>query len=176
MTRFHYVVLGILFAALLLLAPALFSYFSARRQITTDSGRASTASVGTVTLFLATSALMIGAAIGQLITVGFAIAEIEFRGYIGCATMIPILLLLAAAGFGTIVCAVTTIRSYLDQEAKKDSPAIQQLQSIGHKIAGIRSGAERDLTASEVFTDKDREAIDHVVQRNQPALRTWSMF
>jgi hypothetical protein len=176
MTKFHYIVLGILFAALLLLAPAFFSFFSTRRPITTESGQASTASVGTVGLFLATSALMIGAAVGQLITVGFAIAEIEFRGYIGCATTVAIFVLLAGAGVGTIVCAVITIRSYLKQDPEKARQSIDHLRSIGHKIAGLRSGAERYSAASELFTDQDGNAIERVIERHQPELRTWNMF
>jgi hypothetical protein len=176
MTKFHYIVLGILFAALLLLGPAFFSFFSTRRPITTGSGQASTASVGTVRLFLATSALMVGAAVGQLITVGFAIAEIEFRGYIDCATMVAIFVLLAGAGFGTIVCAVITIRSFLKQDPESAPQSIDHLRSIGHKIASLRSGAERYSAVSELFTNQDGDAIEHLIERHQPELRTWNMF
>jgi uncharacterized membrane protein YciS (DUF1049 family) len=176
MTKFHYVVLGILFAAILSLGPAFFSFFSTRRQITTESGQASTASIGTLGLFLGTSALMIGAAVGQLITVGFAIAEVEFRGYIGCATMMAILVLLVVAGAGTIACAIITIRSYLKEDSKQARQSIDHLRSIGHKIAGLRSGVERYSSASELFNDKDGDAIDRVIERHQPELRTWNMF
>jgi hypothetical protein len=176
MTKFHYVVLGILFAALLLLGPALFSFFSTKRQITTESGQASTASVGTVGLFLATSALMIGAAVGQLVTVGFAIAEVEFSGYIGCATMMAILVLLAVAGAGTVACAIITIRTFLKQDSEQARQSIDQLRSIGHKVAGLRSGVERYSAASELFTDQDGKAIDRAIERHQPELHTWNMF
>lgn len=176
MTKFHYIVLGILFAALLLLAPAFFSFFSKRRPITTDSGQASTAPVGTVGLFLATSAFMIGAAVGQLITVGFAIAEIEFRGYIDRVTMMVMLVLLAGAAVGTIVCAVSTIRSYLEQDPEKARQSIDHLRSVAHKIVGLRSGGERYSTTSELFTDQDENAIERVIERHPPELRTWNMF
>lgn len=176
MTRFHYVVLGILFAALLLLGPAFFSFFSTKRQVTSGSGQTSTVPVGTVGLFLGTSALMIGAAVGQLLTVGFAIAEVEFRGYIDCSTLIVILILLFVAGAGTVACAIITIRFYLKQDSVKACQSIGHLQSIGHKIAGLRSGVERYSAASELFTEQDRDAIDRAVEQHQPKLRTWNMF
>jgi hypothetical protein len=175
MTRFHYVVLGILFAALLLLGPAFFSFFSIKRQVT-NGDQTSMAPVGTVGLFLGTSALMIGAAVGQLLTVGFATAEVEFRGYINCTTLIVVLVLLLVAGAGTIASAIITIRFYLKQDPVKARQSIGHLQSIGQKIAGLRSGVEHYSAASELFTDRDRDAIDRAVEQHSPELRTWNMF
>ncbi|MGA8620361.1 MAG: hypothetical protein WB660_17785 [Candidatus Sulfotelmatobacter sp.] len=112
MTKFHYGLLAIMFAALLLLAPAIFSFFSIQQQATTSIGQTSTVSVGSMRLFLATSAVMICGVIGQLITVGLAIAEVRFRGYITFASMAVIIGLLVIAGVGAIVSAIRTAGSY----------------------------------------------------------------
>jgi hypothetical protein len=83
MTKLDYALLAILFAALLLLAPAIYWFFSRPRPGASEEDQASSAPEGSVGLFLATSALMIAAVLGQLITVGLAAAEIGFRGDIG---------------------------------------------------------------------------------------------
>lgn len=176
MTKFHYALLAILFAALLLLAPAVFSFFSTPRQITSSAGQTSTVSVGSVGLFLATSALMIGAVVGQLITVGLAIAEIKFRGYIGPAPEVVILCLLAVAGIGTIVSAVSTIRPYLTQKPDQVAPSVEHLRSIGHKFASLQPEAAFRSADSELFSDQDRNVIEHVVKGAQPEMRSWKMF
>jgi hypothetical protein len=176
MTKFHYALFAILFAALLLLAPAVFSFFSTPRQLTTPTGQTSTVSVGSVGLFLATSALMIGAVIGQLITVGLAIAEIRFRGYIGSAPMAVILCLLAVAGFGTIVSAVSTIRSYITPKPVRVGPSREHLRSISQKFASIQPEAAFESTESDLFSDQDREVIEHVARGPQPEMHSWKMF
>jgi hypothetical protein len=176
MTKFQYALCAILFAALLLLAPAVFSFFSTPSQVTTSAGQTSIQSVGSMGLFLATSALMIGGVIGQLFVVGLAMAEIEFRGYIGSASMVVILCLLGVAGIGTIVSAVLTIRSFLAQKPAPATPSSEHLRAIGHKFASLHPEAAVGLVNPELFSDQDRKVIEHVVKGPQQELRSWKMF
>jgi hypothetical protein len=176
MTKFHYALLSILFAALLLLAPGIFWFFSIPQEITTPAGQTSTVSVGSVGLFLATAALMICAVLGQLMTVGLAIAEVRFRGYIGIAPMVVMLCLLLVAGIGTILSAARTIGSYLGQTPESVRPSSEHLQSIVDKFASLSPGTAFGSAGSDLFSAPERQTIERLMGRPKPELRTWRMF
>jgi hypothetical protein len=176
MTKFHYVLLSMLFAGLLLLAPGIFSFFSIPRENTTPAGQTSTVPIGSVGLFLATAALMICAVLGQLITVGLAFAEIRFRGYIGWGPLAAMLCLLLVAGIGTILIAARTIGSYLGQTSESVGPSSEHLQSIVEKFASLSNGAALGSAGSELFTAHERQTIERVTGRPKTELRTWTMF
>jgi hypothetical protein len=177
MTKFQYALLSILFAALLVLAPGIFWFFSIPQEITAPTGQTSTVSVGSVGLFLATAALMICAVLGQLMTVGLAIAEIRFRGYIGGAPMVVMLCLLLVAGIGTIFSAIRTIGSYLGDEAEFVGPSSEDLRSIGQKFSSISPGAALKSADSDMFTARERKTIQHVMGGGpKREIRMWRMF
>lgn len=179
MTKSSYALLALLFAALLLIAPALFSFFSVPRQSTTTPGQTTTVSIGNVGLFLVTSALMIVAVTGQLITVGLAIGEVRFRGGLNWPAAIFILCLLAAAGVGTIVIAVRTLDTLLEvppHPPDRPRPPKEHLHDIARKIASFQPEAAVSGDSSNLFTAEDRQAVQHVMGIREPALQTWKMF
>lgn len=174
MTKFHYVLLSILFAGLLLLAPAIFSFLSVPREIKTPAGQTSTASIGTVGLFLATSAVMVCAVLGQLITVGLAFAEVRFRGYIGYAPVAVMISLLLVAGVGTIVSAERT-GSYLGQ-GSGSIPTSHDLRNIGEKVKSLTPEESLGSARSSAFTPTEQRTFEHLMGRAKTAPRTWNMF
>jgi hypothetical protein len=176
MTKFHYGLLAIMFAALLILAPAIFTFFSIPQQTTTSTGQTSTESVGSVWLFLATSALMICAVIGQLITVGFAIAEVRFQGYISFGPMVVIVVLLAVAGIGAIVSAGTTIWSYVGNGSEPTGVPTDHLRSIVDKFSSIPPDTALNSKVSDLFTDHERQTIENLVGVPKRGIRAWKMF
>jgi hypothetical protein len=175
MTKAHYTVLSILFAALLILAPAIFWFFSSPQEIPTPTGQTSTVSVGSIRLFLATAALMICAVLGQLITVGLAIAEVQFRGYIAYAPLTVMLCLLLVAGTGTIVSAAKT-GSYLGQESESVAPTSDHLQSVGKKVMSISPGKAFGSARSDQFTPLEQQTFEHLMGESKTELRAWRMF
>jgi hypothetical protein len=175
MTKFHYGLLAIMFAALLLLAPAIFSFFSIQQQATTSTGQTSTVSVGSMRLFLATSAVMICGIIGQLITVGFAIAEIRFRGYINFVSMAVILALLVIAGVGAIVSAIGTAGSYLGKRPEPAGLSSDHLRSIVDKFSSISPETAFARKGSDLFTAHERQTIENLVG-GPKRVQTWRMF
>jgi hypothetical protein len=176
MTKFHYGLLAIMFAALLILAPAIFTFFSIPQQTTTSTGQTSTESVGSVWLFLATSAIMICAVIGQLITVDFAIAEVRFQGYISFGPMVVIVVLLAVAGIGAIVSAGTTIWSYVGNGSEPAGVPTDHLRSIVDTFSSIPPDTALNSKVSGLFTDHERQTIENLVGLPKPGMRTWKMF
>ena len=94
MTKTHYLVLSLMFAAILLIAPALFTFFSKPHKFASSSGPVM-APAGPVWLFVVTSTLMVAAVVGQLFTVGLALDEVRFRGYLpnGAFLLFALLLL-----------------------------------------------------------------------------------
>jgi len=175
MTKFHYALLSILFAALLLLAPAIFSFFSIPQKISNPAGQTSTVSVGTIGLFLATSALMVCAVLGQLITVGLILAEVRFRGYIGYAPLTVMLCLLLIAGIGTVVSAART-GSYLRRESESVVPPTEHLKSIGKKVAELSPKKAFSAVRSNVFTPEERQTFEHLMGASGTELPAWKMF
>ena len=176
MTKFHYGLLAIMFAGLLLLAPAIFTFFSVPQQTTTSTGQTSTVSVGTVGLFLATSATMICAVIGQLITVGFAVAEVRFQGYISSATMSVIIVLLGIAAIGAVVNAARIICSYLSQRSKPAGMPSVHLRSIVEKLSSISPETAFDRKNADLFSDHERQTIENLVGFDKSGVRSWTMF
>src|SRR5262249_53526504 len=105
MTKAHYVILSLLFAAILLIAPALFTFFSTPHEFPSKENPVVVAQAAPVWFFLLTSALMVGAFFGQLYTVGLAMDEVRYRGYLSCGTFTVFVILLGLAGIGAFAAA-----------------------------------------------------------------------
>lgn len=179
MTKSSYTLLALLFAALLLIAPALFSFFSVPRQIISAPGQTTTTASGSVRLFLVTSALMIVAVAGQLITVGLAIGEVKFRGSLNWPAAIFIFCLLVTAGVGTIVVAVRTLNTLLKAllpPAQDSYPPKEHLGDIAKKIASAHLEAAVSGDRPNLFTAEDRQAVQHVMGLQEPMLQSWKMY
>lgn len=177
LTKFHFLLLSLLFAALLLIAPALFSFFSRQQKFPSSSGPAIMAPAGRVWLYIVASALMVGAVVGQLVTVGLAMAEVKHRGYIGDPLLGFVLVLLLAVGVGTVVCASSVVPSYLKQQKEADShPVVPHLESFKERVGSLRHSRAEFATASEMFTDQDEGMLNHLIEREKNTPPKWNMF
>ena len=97
------------------------------------------APTGWVWLYIVASALMVGAVVGQLVTVGLAIAEVAHQGYIGDLVLVFVLILLLAAAVGTVVCASNVVSSYLKQQQEADRHrVVPHLESFKERIGSLR--------------------------------------
>lgn len=175
MTKLNYTVLGVLFAALLLLAPAIFAFFSSPQPSSSQSGEDAVAFVGKLGLFLTTAAFMVGAVIGQLVTVGLAVAEIQFRGYINDPTMTGFLALLLAAVVGTLLYAYKSARSYLDQMQPEEDTR-RDVESILAKVASGHRLERFDWNSAPELTSPEKKTLDHLVKKHGPTIPKWNMF
>jgi hypothetical protein len=176
LTKFHYVLLSLLFAAFLLIAPALFSFFSRQQKFPSSSGPAVMAPAGWVWLYIVTSALMVGAVVGQLITVGLAISEAEHRGYIGNELLGFVIVILSAAVVGTVVCAANVVPSYLKQKQEADHRVLPHLESFKERVGAARQHRAEFAPAGEIFTDQDEGVLDHLMEREKNTPPKWNMF
>jgi len=175
MTKLNYTVLSVLFAALLLLAPAIFSFFSSPQPSSSQGGEDAVAFVGKLGLFITTAGFMVGAVIGQLVTVGLAVAEIQFRGYINDPTMIGFLALLLAAVVGTLLYAYKSARSYLDQMQPEEDTR-RDVESILAKVASGHRLERFDWNGAPELTSPEKKTLDHLVKKHGPAIPKWNMF
>lgn len=177
LTKFHYVLLSLLFAALLLIAPALFSFFSRQQKFPSSSGPAVMAPAGWVWLYIVTSALMVGAVVGQLVTVGFAMAEVKHRGYLGDLLLDFVLVLLFATVVGTVVCAANVVPSYLKQQQEADSQTVvRHLESFKERVGSLRRHGAEYASGSEIFSDQDQNMLNHLIEREKNIPPKWNMF
>ncbi len=176
-TKLHYTLLTTLFAALLLLAPAIFSFFSTH-QSTSSPGGAATVSLGSVWLFLLTTSFMIYAVVGQISVVALAIAEIKFKGYIGYVSKVLFMCSLATATLGTVVCAWRTVSSHVSQFAEQDNQLKQHLCSVRDKVASVRQTDASNAKVPETFTASEQDAIARATNGGMgtPAIHPWKMF
>lgn len=174
MTKLQYGILGALFAAFLLLGPALFWFFGTPKEVTTQAGAETTVSLARGWLLLVVVALMTGAVVGQLFTVGLAIAELSFRGAVGNAVSWAVWVLLALAAIGIVVCAGKTASTCLAAESNQDATN-QHLRSLGSKLATSRQGPVREGGAGEAVTSDEIDALERITQeRRTPAV--WRMI
>jgi hypothetical protein len=120
--------------------------------------------------------MMICGVIGQLITVGFAIAEVRFRGYINFASMAVIIGLLVIAGVGAIVSAIKTAGSYLGKRSEPAGLSSDHLRSIVEKFSSISPETAFARKGSDLFTPHERQTIENLVGGPKPGLQTWRMF
>jgi hypothetical protein len=176
MTKMQYTLLGILFAGILLLAPVVFALLSSPKQITTSPGQSTTVSVGQVWLFIITSALMILAVVGQLITVGFVFLEIECHGYFERIPTIMFLCLIAAAGCGAIAYALRIPKMYINHQTIRDAVRAEEIKNLGDKFKSLRTRGTAIEPEADRFTPADLEAIGRLSAQLQPEFHPWKMF
>lgn len=172
MTKLQYGILGALFAAVLLLGPALFWFFGTPKEITTQAGAKTTVSFARGWLLLVVVALMTGAVIGQLFTVGLAVAELWFRGAVGDVVAWAVEGLLALAAVGTVVCAGRTVSACLAEEPQGDETD-RSLKSLRLKLASSLVGGVP--VASEAVTQNEMDALEGMARERKPA-PVWRMF
>jgi hypothetical protein len=174
MTKLQYGFLSALFAAVLLLGPALFWFFGTPKETTTQAGAKTTVSFAQGWLLLVVVALMTGAVIGQLFTVGFAVAELWFRGVVGNVVRWGVEALLAVAAVGTVVCAGRTVRACLTEEPEEDETD-RQVRSLKLKLSSAHSLPRSAGMASEMITRDEMDALDGMARERKPAA-VWRMF
>jgi hypothetical protein len=174
MTKLQYGILGALFAAVLLLGPALFWFFGTPKEITTQAGATTTVSFAQGWLLLLVVALMSGAVIGQLFTVGLAVAELWFRGAVGDVVKWCVEGLLVLAGVGTVVFAGRTVSACLAIEPEEDETG-RSLQSLQLKLASPSRLVGGVPVASEAVTQNEMDALKGVARERKPAA-VWRMF
>lgn len=131
------------------------------------------AAAGWVWLYIVTSALMVGAVVGQLITVGLAIAEVEHRGYIGNRLLTFVIVLLSVAVVGTVVCAANVVPSYLGRKGADRHAVLPHLKSFKERVGAVRH--LRPAT-DEIFTDRDEGMLNELIKREESAPPKWNMF
>jgi hypothetical protein len=176
MSKAHYVVLSLMFAAILLIAPALFTFFSTLHEFPSASGPSVMAPAGPVWLFVLTSTLMIGAVIGQLFTVGLAMDEVRFRGYLSDGAFRVFAIFLFVAGIGAFVSATRVVPSYFkqrDELGKK--PLVRQLESFKQRVTTLRGHAAALAPEQETVNDHDENLLDELIAREQMPAK-WTMF
>lgn len=174
MTKLQYGILGALFAAVLLLGPALFWFFGTPKEITTQAGAKTTVSFAQGWLLLVVVALMTGAVIGQLFTVGLAVAELWFRGVMGDIVVWGAEGLLVLVAVGTVVCAGRTVSACLADEPEKDETD-RSLQSLQLKLASRYRIVGGVPVASELVTQNEMDALEGMARERKPAA-VWRMF
>jgi hypothetical protein len=174
MTKLQYGILGALFAAVLLLGPALFWFFGTPKEITTPAGAITTVSFAQSWLLLVVVALMTGAVMGQLFTVGLAVAELWFRGAVGDVVTWGVEGLLALAAVGTVVCAARTVRACLAEEPEEDDTA-RHVRSLRFKFASPHRFLVGEGIAHEAVTRDELDALDGMARERKPAA-VWRMF
>ncbi|MBB5057417.1 hypothetical protein HDF16_002123 [Granulicella aggregans] len=170
LTKTHYLFLSLLFAALLLIAPALFTFFAKQQKFPSLSGPPTLASVGWVWLYILTSTLMVGAVVGQLLTVGLVMAEIGYRGYLGCGVLTFFEILIAIACIGAFICAIFVAPRYLEQQSDVQQKLVPQLKSLGERYKSMEQHV-----AGFAPIEADRILIDHLINREEVPPR-WTMF
>jgi hypothetical protein len=176
MTKTHYVVLSLMFAAILLIAPALFTFFSRPHKFPSASGPSVMAPVGPVWLFALTSALMVGAIVGQLLTVGLAMDEVRFRGYLSDGAFLLFTLLLGVAGIGAFVSATRVVPSYFKlMDKPEEKQFVRQLESFKKRVSSLRGHVAALAPEQETLTDQDDNLLDHLIAREQMPPK-WVMF
>jgi hypothetical protein len=176
MTKTHYVVLSLMFAAILLIAPALFTFFSRPHKFPSASGPSVMAPAGPVWLFVLTSTLMVGAVVGQLFTVGLAMDEVRFRGYLSNGAFLLFALLLVVAGIGAFVSATRVVPSYFKQMDKpEEKQFVRQLESFKKRVTSLRGDVAALAPGQETLNDQDDNLLDHLIAREQMPPK-WNMF
>lgn len=176
MTKTHYVVLSLTFAAILLIAPALFTFFATPQKFPSASGPSVMAPAGPVWLFVLTSTLMVGAVVGQLFTVGFAMDEVRFRGYLSNGAFLLFAILLVVAGIGAFVSATGVVPSYFKQKDKpEEAQFVQQLESFKKRVTSLRGDVAALAPGQETLNDQDDNLLDHLIAREQTPPK-WIMF
>lgn len=176
MTKTHYVVLSLMFAAILLIAPALFTFFSRPHKFPSASGPSVMAPAGPVWLFVLASTLMVGAVVGQLLTVGLAMDEVRFRGYLSNGTFLLFALLLVVAGIGAFVSATRVVPSYFKQMDKpEEKQFVRQLESFKKRVTSLRGDVAALAPGQETLNDQDDNLLDHLIAREQMPPK-WIMF
>lgn len=176
MTKTHYVVLSLMFAAILLIAPALFTFFSTPHKFPSASGPSVMAPAGPVWLFVLASTLMVGAVVGQLLTVGLAMDEVRFRGYLSNGAFFLFALLLCVAGIGAFVSATRVVPSYFKQMDKpEEKQFVRQLESFKKRVTSLRGHVAALAPGKESLNDQDDNLLDHLIAREQMPPK-WNMF
>jgi len=175
MTKTHYVVLTLLFAAVLLIAPALFTFFSTPHECPSTLRPEVIAPAAPVWFFLLTSALMVGAVIGQLITVGLAMDEVRFRGYLSWGTFLVFIVLLGAAGVGAFFAAVGVVPASFQEKGVPKEQVVQQLNTLRNRVAAIHRHVDSFAPGQEPLDDQDMILLERLIAREQ-APPKWTMF
>ena len=176
MTKPHYVVLSLLFAAILLIAPALFTFFSKPHYFPSASGQSVMAPAGPVCLFVLTSALMVGAVVGQLFPVGLAIDEIRFHGYLSSGTVPLFAFLPLFAGIGAFLSAIRVVPSYFKQMDKpEEKEFVRQLESFKTRVTSLHDHVAALVPGQETLNTEDANLLDHLIAREQMPPK-WTMF
>jgi hypothetical protein len=176
MTKTHYVVLSLFFAAILLIAPALFTFFSTPHEFHSEGNPVVVAPAAPVWVFLLTSSLMMGAVIGQLFTVGFAMDEVRYLGYLSRGAFTVFAILLGFAGIGAFAAAIGVVPAYFKQ---KDTPEqkqlVEKIASLKRRAVAMRGYTAEAAPAQEPLNDDDINLLDHLIAREQ-APPKWTMF
>jgi hypothetical protein len=176
MTKTHYMVLSLLFAAILLVAPSLFSFFSEQKEIPSTSGPAVMAPTGTVRLFIWTSTLMVAAVIGQLFTVGLAMDEVRYRGYLDLIVFSLFVGLLAVAGFAACLSATRVVPLYFKQIDKPEyKEVVQKLESFKERLSFLHGKVAGFAPEQQALHDRDQNLLDQLIAREHTPPK-WTMF
>ena len=129
-----------------------------------------------VWFFLLTSALMMGAVVGQLFTVGLAMDEVRYRGYLSRGTFSVFAILLGLAGIGAFAAAIGVVPAYFKQ---KDTPEqtqlAEKLSSLKRRVVSMRGSIAESAPVQEPINDDDIYLLDHLIARDQ-APPKWTMF
>lgn len=177
MTKLQYGILGALFAAVLLLGPTIFSFFGEPQETTSQAGLVTTVFFAEGWLLVVVAALMTGAVIGQLFTVGLAVAELQFRGAVGVSVAFGMEGILGLGAIGTVICALRTVKACL---ASQPGGEIEQhTQSLQGKLPPlIQSQAQAGGGAiDEAVMSEAMDALNTAAEQRRPERRAlWRMF
>jgi hypothetical protein len=177
LTKTHYLLLSLVFAALLLIAPALFTFFSKQQKFPSSSGPPVVAAVGWVWLYILTSTLMLGAVVGQLITVGLVMAEVQYRGYLPGWFLAFVVVLLVTACIGTVKCAANVVPSYLNQQREAESlQVVSHLEALKEHVVSVQGRVTEFAPGSETFGTGTQEVLNHLIEREKEIAPNWKMF
>jgi hypothetical protein len=176
MTKTHYVVLSLFFAAILLIAPALFTFFSKPHEFPSKGNPVVVASAAPVWFFLLTSALMVGAVVGQLFTVGLAMDEVRYRGYLSLGTFSMFAILLGGAGIGAFAAALGVVPAYFKQrDMPEPKQLVEKLSSLKRRATSMRGYVPEAVPEQQPLNDEDIILLDHLIAREQVPAK-WTMF
>jgi hypothetical protein len=176
MTKTHYMVLSLLFAAILLIAPSLFSFFSEQKEILSTSGPAVMAPAGTVRLFIWASTLMVAAVVGQLFTVSLAMDEVRYRGYLDLIVFSLFVGMLTVAGFAACLSATRVVPSYFKQiDMPEHKEVVRKLESFKERLSFLHGKVAGFAPEQQALHDRDQNLLDQLIAREQTPPK-WTMF
>ena len=119
---------------------------------------------------------MVAAVVGQLFTVGLAMDEVRYRGYLDLIVIYLFVGLLAVAGFAACLAATRVVPSYFKQIDKPEyKEVVRKLESFKERLSFLHGKAAGFAPEQQALHDRDQNLLDQLIARQQTPPK-WTMF